>query len=104
MKAQRAERDAELRGPAGGISRDDHVPDAVPVLVEIVDPDELGVPHRAVRIGAEDEGPAAAVKAVDQQLAVVVTPPITSTPPCAGDQTPPSSAAICRRDAARALS
>ena len=65
-EAQRAERDSELGGPAGRIARYDDVPDAVPVLVEIIDPDELGVPHRAVRIGAEDEGSAAVVKTVDQ--------------------------------------
>src|SRR6266704_7093359 len=66
MKAQRAEWDSKHGGPTGRVSRDNHVPDAVPVLVEVVDPDELGVPHGAVRIGAEDESPAAVVKAVDQ--------------------------------------
>src|SRR2546422_6240717 len=80
MEAQGAERDSELGGPAGGVSPYDHVPNAVPVLVEIVDPDELGVPHRAVRIGAEDEGPAPVLKAVDQQLDVVVTRQVRVTP------------------------
>src|SRR5207302_10773106 len=57
MVAQGAEGDAKHGGPTGRVPRDNHVPDAVPVRVEIVDSDELGIPHRAVRIGAEDESP-----------------------------------------------
>src|SRR5207245_2953531 len=100
-EAQGAKRDSKHGGPARGIARDDHVPDAVPVLVEIVDPDELGVPHRAARIGAKDKGPTAVVKAVDQQLDVVVTRQIRVTPQFAGPHVPHVAVVGTDRDVQR---
>ena len=101
MEAKRAERDSELGGPASGIARDHHVPDAVPVLVEIVDPDELSVPHRAVRIGAENKGPTAVVKAVDQQLDVIVTRQVRVTPQFARAHVPHVAIVCAHRDVKR---
>src|SRR2546428_7535176 len=101
MEAQGAKRDSKHGGPARGIARDDHVPDAVPVLVEIVDPDELGVPHRAVRIGAKDKGPTAVVKAVDQQLDVVITGQVRVTPQFAGPHLPHVAVVGADRDVQR---
>src|SRR5207302_11152331 len=64
-EAQGPEGDAEFGAPAAYVARGDHVPDAVPVFVQVVDADELRVPQRAIGLGAEHERPAAIVKAVD---------------------------------------
>ena len=71
-ESQCPERNAELCCPTGRITRDGDVPDAIPVLVGVIQPVELGVPHRAVRVGAEDETAAPIVKAVDEQHDIIV--------------------------------
>lgn len=58
--------------PTARITRDGDVPDAVPVLVGVIEPVELGIPHGAVRVGAEDEAAAPIVKAVDEQHDIIV--------------------------------
>src|SRR6266581_6976698 len=101
MKAQRAEWDSKHGGPTGRVSGDNHVPDAVPVFVEIVDPDELGIPHRAVRIRSENERTTAVVKTVDQQLDVVVTRQVRVTPQFAGAHVPYVAVVCAHRDVQR---
>src|SRR2546427_10775183 len=73
MKPQREERDTELGRPSGAITRNGDVPDAVPVLVQVVDACELRIPQGAVRVRGEHEGAAPVVEAVDQEPDVVVT-------------------------------
>src|SRR5207253_11162784 len=66
-KPQREQRDAELRRPSRTVARDGDLPDTVPVLVQVVDARELGIPHRPVRVRTEHEGTAPVVEAVDQE-------------------------------------
>ena len=71
-KAKRLKRDAELRGPPVPIPASRDVPNAVPILIEIVEVAELRVPAGAVGVGPEDECPAPVVKAVDQKQHMII--------------------------------
>src|SRR5690349_4267026 len=84
VKPQGEQRNAEFRRPPGAISRYGHIPDPVPVFIQVVDARELGVPHGAVWIRGEQERAASVAVAVDQQLDVVVTREICISAKLAG--------------------
>ena len=64
--------DAELGGPSGRVPAGRDVPDSIPILVDVLESGELGIPHGPVRIGAEEECAAVIAKAVDQESDVVI--------------------------------
>src|SRR5205809_3465443 len=71
-KSQRLERYPEFRRPPGSIARDCNVPNAIPILVEVIEVGQLGVPAGTVGIRPEHECAAAVAEAVDKQLHVVI--------------------------------
>ena len=71
-KARRAKRNPELGRPSRGVARHRDVPDAIPVLVEVVEIGQLCVPAGAIRVRAKHERAAAVVEAVDDELDIVV--------------------------------
>ena len=101
VKPQREQRDAELRRPSFTITRDGDLPDAVPVVVQVIDARELGVPHGAVRVRAEHERAAAVVEAVDQEPDVIVTRKVGIAAELAGPQRAHIGVVAAHRDVQR---